>query len=240
MSGSLAYGRARTGSSSILAPEAFLAQPIALRHPFIFYVGHLPAFAWNHVCVGVLARPSFNAAFDELFSRGIDPDVDDPSHCHAHPEIPDRWPTVAEVLAYRDRVRASVLESVDAVTGRVVVHHGPDGARLLDGDRARAHAPGDAPLYAPGARSRPEGPSRLAPARCRRAAADPRPRCRCPRGRRRSARRSPTWHSAGTMNSPRRRSRAGFPHRRNAGDERSVSRLRRRRRIPAPRALGCR
>jgi ergothioneine biosynthesis protein EgtB len=106
----------------ILAPGAFLAQPIALRHPFIFYVGHLPAFAWNHVCVGVLARPSFNAAFDELFSRGIDPDVDDPSHCHAHPEIPDRWPTVAEVLAYRDRVRASVLESVDAVTERAGSH----------------------------------------------------------------------------------------------------------------------
>ena len=23
------------------------AQPIAFRHPFIFYAGHLPAFAWN-------------------------------------------------------------------------------------------------------------------------------------------------------------------------------------------------
>src|SRR5215831_1550824 len=27
----------------LLAPEGYLAQPIALRHPFIFYVGHLPA-----------------------------------------------------------------------------------------------------------------------------------------------------------------------------------------------------
>ena len=59
----------------ILAPGAFLAQPIALRHPFIFYVGHLPAFAWNHICAGVLRLPSLNAGFDELFSRGIDPDV---------------------------------------------------------------------------------------------------------------------------------------------------------------------
>ena len=102
----------------ILAPEAIFAQPIALRHPFIFYVGHLPAFAWNHICDGVLGRPSLNPAYDELFSRGIDPDVDDPSHCHEHPEIPDRWPALAEVLAYRNRVRASVLESVEAVAER--------------------------------------------------------------------------------------------------------------------------
>ena len=45
----------------ILAKDAWLAQPIALRHPFIFYLGHLPAFAWNHVCVGVLEHSPFNA-----------------------------------------------------------------------------------------------------------------------------------------------------------------------------------
>jgi ergothioneine biosynthesis protein EgtB len=106
----------------LLVPGAFLARPIALRHPFIFYVGHLPAFAWNHIGAGVLGRPSLNAGFDELFSRGIDPDVDDPSHCHAHPEIPDSWPPLAEVLAYRDRVRAAVLECVDAVGERAPTH----------------------------------------------------------------------------------------------------------------------
>jgi len=76
----------------LLAPEGYLAQPIALRHPFIFYVGHLPAFAWNHVGGGVLGQPSLNPAFDELFSRGIDPDADDPTRCHAHPDVPDTWP----------------------------------------------------------------------------------------------------------------------------------------------------
>src|SRR5206468_6985117 len=106
----------------ILAPGAFLAQPIALRHPFIFYVGHLPAFAWNHICAGVRGLPSLNAGFDELFSRGIDPDVDDPTHCHAHPDVPDRWPPLATVLEYRDRVRAAVLESVDEVAERAGTH----------------------------------------------------------------------------------------------------------------------
>jgi ergothioneine biosynthesis protein EgtB len=106
----------------LLAPDSWLAQPIALRHPFIFYLGHLPAFAWNHVGGGVLARPPFNAAFDELFSRGIDPDVDDPTHCHDHPEVPDRWPAVAEIIAYRDRVREALLGSVDAVAARAETH----------------------------------------------------------------------------------------------------------------------
>ncbi|HZE37099.1 MAG TPA: SUMF1/EgtB/PvdO family nonheme iron enzyme [Candidatus Eisenbacteria bacterium] len=106
----------------LLAPGAFLAQPIALRHPFIFYVGHLPAFAWNHICAGVLGRPSLDAGFDELFSRGIDPDVDDPTHCHAHPEVPDSWPPLSAVRAYRDRVRAAVLDAVDAVSERAGTH----------------------------------------------------------------------------------------------------------------------
>src|SRR2546425_12191075 len=115
----------------ILAPEAIFAQPIALRHPFIFYVGHLPAFTWNHICDGVLGRPSLNPAYDELFSRGIDPDVDDPSHCHEHPEIPDRWPALAEVLAYRDHVRAPVLKSVVAVAHRASAHLTAQDLRVL-------------------------------------------------------------------------------------------------------------
>ena len=102
----------------ILSADSWLAKPIALRHPFIFYLGHLPAFAWNHVCGGVLERPPFNPAFDDMFSRGIDPDVDDPTRCHDHPDVPDRWPSMKEVVAYRDRVRGAVIESVSAVADR--------------------------------------------------------------------------------------------------------------------------
>ncbi len=106
----------------MLAPDSWLAQPIALRHPFIFYLGHLPAFAWNHVGRALLERPSFDAAFDDLFSRGIDPDVDDPSRCHDHPDVPNRWPAVEQVIAYRDRVRGSLLDAVDAVAARAPTH----------------------------------------------------------------------------------------------------------------------
>jgi ergothioneine biosynthesis protein EgtB len=116
----------------LVLPDGALERPIALRHPFIFYAGHLPAFAWNHVCRGLLGRPSFNARFDEIFDRGIDPDVDDPTLCHAHPEVPEAWPSLSDVLAYRDEVRAEILASLDEVgdapASRVMA---PNGRVLL-------------------------------------------------------------------------------------------------------------
>src|SRR5262245_27600918 len=102
----------------LVAREAMLSRPISLRHPLIFYVGHLAAFAWNHICRGVLRRASFHPMFDEMFDRGIDPDVDDPSRCHAHPDVPARWPPLDEVITYRDRVRGAIVESL----GEVVAH----------------------------------------------------------------------------------------------------------------------
>jgi hypothetical protein len=74
----------------------------------------LPAFSWNQICGEVLRWPSFNSYFDDLFCRGIDPDVDT-GECHWHPEVPDRWPSLAETIYYRDRVRDAVLDSVEAL-----------------------------------------------------------------------------------------------------------------------------
>ena len=34
---------------SLLAPGAWHTRAIPLRHPPVFYLGHLAAFAWNHV-----------------------------------------------------------------------------------------------------------------------------------------------------------------------------------------------
>lgn len=99
---------------AILPAGELLAQPIVWRHPFIFYVGHLPAFSWNQICGGVLGWPSFDPYFDDLFCRGIDPDVDT-GECHWHPEVPEQWPSVAETIDYRDKVRDALLDSVDAL-----------------------------------------------------------------------------------------------------------------------------
>ena len=99
---------------AIVPRSQLLAQPIVWRHPFIFYIGHLPAFSWNQICGEVLRWPSFNSYFDDLFCRGIDPDVDT-GECHWHPEVPDRWPSLAETLYYRDLVRDAVLDAVEAL-----------------------------------------------------------------------------------------------------------------------------
>jgi ergothioneine biosynthesis protein EgtB len=84
------------------------------RNPFIFYIGHLPAFAWNQICGGILHWKSRNPDFDDLFCRGIDPDVDT-GECHWHPEAPEEWPSLRAILPYRDQVRRAILESVAAV-----------------------------------------------------------------------------------------------------------------------------
>jgi ergothioneine biosynthesis protein EgtB len=93
----------------LLEEGALYEQPIALRHPLIFYLGHLPAFAWNQVCRGVLERPSFRPEFDSLFERGIDPMGVD-SYVS-----PTEWPRVEEVIEYRDRVRAELLDAIEPV-----------------------------------------------------------------------------------------------------------------------------
>ena len=106
---------ARTDEIFAILPSTELAaSPIVWRHPFIFYVGHLPAFSWNQICGSILGWKSFNSYFDDLFCRGIDPDVDT-GECHWHPDVPDEWPSLAETLAYRDKVRGALLESVEAV-----------------------------------------------------------------------------------------------------------------------------
>ena len=98
----------------ILAPDAVAAQPIALRQPFIFYIGHLPAFAWNQIGRGVLGRPSFDPAFDELFARGIDPLETD----GFQPLPSDVWPAVARILPYRDRIRDALRAACAEVEAR--------------------------------------------------------------------------------------------------------------------------
>ena len=84
---------------TLLEPEAMYSQPIRLRHPVAFYVGHLPAFAWNQVGRGLLNEAPFRAEFDSLFERGIDP-IGVDGH-----EAEVTWPSMDEILDYRDRVR---------------------------------------------------------------------------------------------------------------------------------------
>ena len=89
-----------------LGDRAWLEQPIPLRQPFVFYLGHLPAFAWNHLGRGLLGRSAFHEELDLLFERGIDPTGVDAYATRAE------WPALGAVVEYRDRVRASLVDAL--------------------------------------------------------------------------------------------------------------------------------
>jgi ergothioneine biosynthesis protein EgtB len=135
---------------ALLHPDALHRRPIALRHPFIFYLGHLPAFGWNQVGRALLAEPGVRPDFDDLFQRGIDP-PDTPTATAAAATAAHvasgtaagagegagagagagaraagaslvaeagSWPSVPEILAYRDAVRDRLRAAFETVPER--------------------------------------------------------------------------------------------------------------------------
>jgi gamma-glutamyl hercynylcysteine S-oxide synthase len=93
---------------ALLAESAILAQPIPLRQPFLFYLGHFPAFAWNTLGRRVLGQAALNDSFEQLFERGIDP-------VRIDAYVPaSTWPARQEVEAYRDQVRSALRSALES------------------------------------------------------------------------------------------------------------------------------
>src|SRR5262245_15177672 len=66
--------RARTRALfDLVADEAYYSRPIDLRHPIVFYEGHLPAFSFNTLVKRALLGPSIDPQLEAIFARGIDP-----------------------------------------------------------------------------------------------------------------------------------------------------------------------
>jgi hypothetical protein len=79
-----------------------------MRHPFLFYYGHVNSFTKIKALTHVPPSP-----LDVTFSRGIDPVVLDPSKCHKHPEVPPQWPSREEVLSYVAHTRGAIMDGVE-------------------------------------------------------------------------------------------------------------------------------
>nr|KAJ2702105.1 hypothetical protein H4218_001061 [Coemansia sp. IMI 209128] len=94
----------------IIPRRCLYDQPIDLRHPFIFYLGHVPAFADIHMAAADAMPLTEPQSYAQWFERGIDPNIEDLTICHSHSEVPKEWPQVDEILAYRDRVRARFVD----------------------------------------------------------------------------------------------------------------------------------
>src|SRR5471032_593863 len=109
------YRRNRARSRALfdlLAPEAYYSQPISLRHPIVFYEGHLPGFSFNTLVKKGLNRPGIDPRLETLFARGIDPHETQAGGAgeaggagkagKAGGVGPDAWPSRDEVHRFAD------------------------------------------------------------------------------------------------------------------------------------------
>jgi formylglycine-generating enzyme required for sulfatase activity len=111
-----ALSRSRTQTDSLfdlVDPAALYARPIPERHRIVFYLGHLEAFDWN-LLGRALDEPSFQPAFDHLFSFGIDPESGD-----LPTDRPADWPAVDQVRDYVARVRGGLDTALASNPGNV-------------------------------------------------------------------------------------------------------------------------
>ena len=94
----------------VLDDDAYYERPIPLRHPVVFYEGHIPAFAVNCFLKKGLDHPGLDNDLERLFARGIDPR----DRQSADENTPDGWPARDEVERYArgaDRAILAILES---------------------------------------------------------------------------------------------------------------------------------
>jgi iron(II)-dependent oxidoreductase len=84
-------GRARTAAIfASIAPSAYYEAPIPLRHPFVFYEGHLPGFAYLVLHQRALGGERIDPQLEVLFERGIDPGTLEVADRHRRNDWPDR------------------------------------------------------------------------------------------------------------------------------------------------------
>ena len=88
--------------------EAYFVKPIALRHPLIFYFGHTATFFVNKLLLTRMIDQRLDQRLESIFAVGVDEmswdDLDERNY---------DWPTIAEVQAYRNKVRQLVCDLID-------------------------------------------------------------------------------------------------------------------------------
>lgn len=108
-----------TVTRRMLPTDELLDKPIKLRNACIFYLGHIPTFLDIQLTKTTKTPPTEPASYYSIFERGIDPDVDNPELCHAHSEIPDEWPILADILDYQKAVRARLARLYSGGPGQI-------------------------------------------------------------------------------------------------------------------------
>jgi ergothioneine biosynthesis protein EgtB len=110
------YVRNRARSKALfdlISEEAYYSRPIALRHPIVFYEGHLPAFSFNTLVKRGLGQPGIDDRLETLFARGIDPHE---SEGHATGHLCDArggWPARDLVQHFATEADRQVLDALE-------------------------------------------------------------------------------------------------------------------------------
>ncbi len=115
--------------------EAYYLRADPLRHPLIFYFGHTAVFIINKLIVANLIKERINSEFESMFAIGVDEmSWDDLNMAHYN------WPKVAEVQAYRDKVRAVVDELISTMPLKMpITWDSPWWAIMMAIEHARIH-----------------------------------------------------------------------------------------------------
>jgi dimethylhistidine N-methyltransferase len=97
----------------------FYRQPIKLRLPLLFYLGHLPCFAWVQFRHLANVNKVIDGLYDKLFERGVDPDVQTGVVNHGHSSRfsvndgieKDYWRSfsVESVIEYKLKIRLEMI-----------------------------------------------------------------------------------------------------------------------------------
>ena len=117
------YRRNRERSRAIfdlISSDAYYSRPIALRHPLVFYEGHLPGFSFNTLVKKGLGGESVDPGLETLFARGIDPHESSgsgqqPSATDRQPAVAShesQWPSRAAVQAFADEADRRVIDAL--------------------------------------------------------------------------------------------------------------------------------
>jgi gamma-glutamyl hercynylcysteine S-oxide synthase len=110
------YARNRARSRQLfdlLSDEAYYSRPIDLRHPIVFYEGHIPAFSFNTLVKKALGGDSIDARLEALFARGIDPPGSTfRLKAEATNEAPAGWPSRREVKQFADEADRRVRNAL--------------------------------------------------------------------------------------------------------------------------------
>ena len=105
--------RARTQTLfDLLEPSTYYERPIPLRHPVVFYEGHIPAFSVNCFLKKGLGHPGLDSDLEALFARGIDP----ADRQAADESIISRWPDRASVQVYTRAADQAVVDALESAT----------------------------------------------------------------------------------------------------------------------------